>query len=120
MTAEEVLNLQGQFMQTMMHYLQAQPAGGQPAAQPVNKRREFMQGHPPVFSHAADPLEAADWLRAVEKQLNIEQCDDQEKVLYTSGQLQGAAQTWWESYLAACPRNARPVSWQEFTKDFKA
>jgi hypothetical protein len=37
--------------------------------------------------HAADPLEADDWLRAVEKQLNIAQCDDRKKVLFTSGQL---------------------------------
>ena len=34
---------------------------------------------------------ADDWLRAVEKQLNIAQCNEMEKVLYTSGQLQGAA-----------------------------
>jgi hypothetical protein len=51
-----------------------------------------------VFTHAADPLEADDWLRAVEKQLNIAQCDDRQKVLFASGQLQGEAQDWWESY----------------------
>jgi hypothetical protein len=45
-----------------------------------------------VFTHAADPLEADDWLRAVEKQLNIAQCDDRQKVLFASGQLQGEAQ----------------------------
>jgi hypothetical protein len=33
--------------------------------------------HPPVFTHATDPLEDDDWLRAVEKQLNIAQCNDQ-------------------------------------------
>jgi len=37
-------------------------------------------------------------LRAVEKQLNIAQCNDLEKVLYASEQLQGAAQDWWESF----------------------
>ena len=57
-----------------------------------------MKGHPPVFTHASDPMEADDWLRAVEKQLNIAQCNDLEKVLYASGQLQGAAQDWWESF----------------------
>ena len=39
-----------------------------------------------------DPLEVDNWLRAMEKQLNIVQCDDQQKVLYASGQLQGEAQ----------------------------
>ena len=73
-----------------------------------------------MFSHAADPLEAEDWLRAVEKQLNLAQCNDQEKVLYASGQLQGAAQTWWESYQAARPNNAPATTWNEFVRDFKA
>ena len=40
-----------------------------------------------MFSHATDPLEADDWLRVVEMRLNIAQCDDQQKVLYASGQL---------------------------------
>jgi hypothetical protein len=57
-----------------------------------------MEGHPSNFSHASDPLEANDWLRAVERQLNIAQCDDHEKVIYASGQLQGAALDWWESF----------------------
>jgi hypothetical protein len=57
-----------------------------------------MKGRPPVFTNASDPLEADDWLKAVEKQLNITQCSDLEKVLYASGQLQGATQEWWESY----------------------
>jgi hypothetical protein len=54
-----------------------------------DKRGEFLKRRPLVFSHAADPLEADDWVRAVEKQLNIAQCNDLEKVLYASGQLQG-------------------------------
>jgi hypothetical protein len=41
-------------------------------------------------------------------------------VIYASGQLQGAAQTWWESYQAACPNNAPPVTWNDFVRDFKA
>ncbi|WVZ70433.1 hypothetical protein U9M48_019104 [Paspalum notatum var. saurae] len=40
-----------------------------------------MKGHPPTFSHFADPLQADDWLRAVERQLDIAQCNDQERVL---------------------------------------
>jgi len=52
-----------------------------------------MKGHPPVFTHAANPLEADDGLRVVEKQLKIAQCNDLEKVLYASGQLQGQPKT---------------------------
>ena len=47
-----------------------------------------MKGHPPIFKHSTDPLQADDWLHAVERQLEIAQCDDKEKVLYASRQLQ--------------------------------
>ena len=56
-------------------------------APPIDKHGEFMKGHRPTFSHTSNPLEADDWLRAVERQLDIAQCDDHEKVLYASGQL---------------------------------
>jgi len=84
-----------------------------------DKRGEFMKRRPPVFTHSADPMEADDWLRAVEKQLNIAQCNDLKK-MYASGQLQGAAQTWWESYQAARSNHAPVVTWQEFCRDFRA
>ena len=70
-------------MQTLVQNQQNQQVGGAPC----DKRGEFLKGRPPVFSRATDPLEADDWLRAVEKQLNIAQCNDQQKVLYASGQL---------------------------------
>jgi hypothetical protein len=38
-----------------------------------------------VFSHAADPLEAQDWLKTVLKMLTTCQCDDREKVLFAAG-----------------------------------
>ena len=56
-------------------------------APPIDKRGEFMKGHPLTFSHTSEPLEVDDWLRAVERQLNIAQCDDHEKVLFVSDQL---------------------------------
>jgi hypothetical protein len=51
----------------------------------------------------------------VEKQLDIAQCNDMEKVLYASGQLQGAAQDWWDSFKFGRPANAAPITWVEFT-----
>jgi hypothetical protein len=38
---------------------------------PMNKDREFMSHCPPVFTHAAEPLETDDWLKTVEKMLTI-------------------------------------------------
>jgi hypothetical protein len=85
-------------------------------AQPRDKRGEFLKGRPSVFTHATDSLEADDWLRAVERQLNIAQCDDPQKVLFASGQLQGEAQDWWESYEYGCPANA-PACHTRFCKE---
>jgi hypothetical protein len=108
-------------MQMFMQHLQnVPPAGGPPPVQVRDKRGEFLKGFPLVFTHASDLLEVDDWVRAVEKQLNIAQCNDLEKVLYVSGQLQGAAQTWWESYQATRPNNAPPVTRNDFVRDFKA
>ena len=67
-------------MQVLVQNQQNQQVGGAP-------RGEFLKGRSPMFSHATDPLEVDDWLHAVEKQLNIAQCDDQQKVLYASEQL---------------------------------
>jgi hypothetical protein len=74
-TMEQLLQTQNQLMEAFMHHLQDppqnQPTGGPPPVQVRDKRGEFMKGHPPVFTHAAEPLEVDDWVRVVEKQLNI-------------------------------------------------
>jgi hypothetical protein len=69
---EELMNTQNQIMQMFMQHMQNNPlAGGPPPVQVRDKHGEFLKGRPPVFTHVADPLEADDWVRAVEKQLNI-------------------------------------------------
>ena len=88
------MEMQAQLMQAMMQRLDNETARGPPPVQVRDKHGEFMKGRPSVFTHASDPLEADDWLRAVEKQLNIAQCNELEKVMYASGQLQGVAQDW--------------------------
>jgi hypothetical protein len=86
--------------------VQQQPLPPQPQVQvqmpqvPRDKRAEFMRGYPTVFAHYTDPMDAEDWLRTVERELHTAQCNDREKVLYGPRQLRGAAQSWWESYLA--------------------
>jgi hypothetical protein len=40
--------------------------------------------------------------------------------LYAFGQLQGAAQEWWESYQYGNPNNAPPITWKEFTDSFRS
>jgi hypothetical protein len=84
---------------------------------PRDKRVEFMRGHPPVFAHTADPMDAEDWLRTVEHDLHTAQCNDREKVLYGPRQLMGATQSWWESYLTT-HANPEVITWEEFRDNF--
>ncbi|RLM73901.1 uncharacterized protein C2845_PM15G06290 [Panicum miliaceum] len=53
-----------------------------PPPQPRDKHKEFMSHKPPNYSHSVDPLHADDWLKEVEKMLDIAQCNDREKVMY--------------------------------------
>jgi hypothetical protein len=78
MTVEQMFLMQTQAVQAIGQTLAAmQRAQQQPQPQlqvqmpqmPRDKRGEFMRGHPPTFAHSADPMDAEDWLRAVEREL---------------------------------------------------
>ena len=70
-----------------------------------------------MFSHTSDPLQADDWLRAVERQSDIAQCDDRKRVLYTAGQLRGAALDWWESHRV---QDREAFTWIQFREQFRS
>ena len=97
LTPEQFFQLQIQMMATLKNTVQAlqqvhaQPPPPPPPQQPRDRLAEFLSCHPPMFSHTSDPLQADDWLRAVERLLDIAHCDDRERVLYVAGQLRGAA-----------------------------
>jgi hypothetical protein len=97
---------------------QPPPPPPPPLAPPRDKHREFMSHKPPTFSNSTDPLQADDWLKSVDKMLNIAQCSDREKVLYASGHLTGPAADWWDAY---CVANAavNRITWEEFSIQFR-
>jgi hypothetical protein len=57
--------------QTMVNMQQAQ--GQQPAPQPqqCDKLGEFQQTKPLTFSHSVEPMDADDWLKTIEKKLQV-------------------------------------------------
>jgi hypothetical protein len=127
MTIEQMFLMQTQAVQEIgqtLAAMQQQPPLPQPPVQvqmpqvPRDKWAEFMRGHPPIFAHSADPMDAEDWLRTVERELHTTQCNDREKVLYGPRQLRGAAQSWWESYLAT-HANPEAITWEEFRDNFR-
>jgi hypothetical protein len=98
MTIEQMFLMQTQEVQAIgqtLAVIQQQPAfQPQMPQMPRDKRAEFMRGHPPVFAHSSDPMDAEDWLRTVERELRTAQCGDREKVMYGPRLLRGTAQSW--------------------------
>jgi hypothetical protein len=76
MTIEQMFLMQTQAVQAIGQTLAAmQQQQHQPPSQPQmpqmprEKRAEFMRGHPLVFAHSSDPMDAEDWLCTVEQEL---------------------------------------------------
>jgi hypothetical protein len=54
----------------------------------------FQCTKPLTFSHAVETVDADDWLKSVEKKLQVVHCNNREKVLLASHQLSGPATDW--------------------------
>jgi hypothetical protein len=62
---------------------------------------DFQHTKPPTFSHAVEPMDVDDWLKSVEKKLQVVQCNNHENVLLASHQLSGPAADSWDAYMEA-------------------
>jgi pullulanase/glycogen debranching enzyme len=78
-------------MANMQQEPQYQPA---PQLQPHDKLVEFQQTKPLTFSHSVEPMNADDWLKTIEKKLQVVQCNNKEKVLFAAHQLAEPAADW--------------------------
>ena len=60
-TMEQLMMMQTQLLQQMAQSMQNSGNGnGNAPPQVRDKRGEFLKGHPPVFKHSTDPLQADD------------------------------------------------------------
>jgi hypothetical protein len=122
-TLQQVLIMQAQMLQTMQQIManMQQAQGHQPAPQPQQRDKlgEFQRTKPPTFSHAIEPMDADDWLKTIEKKLQVVQCNNREKVLFASHQLEGPAADWWDAYIEA-HEEPESVDWQEFKNSFRS
>jgi hypothetical protein len=75
-----------QTMQQTMVNLHAQ-SQAPPPPPPRDRLGNFQCTKPSTFSHAVEPIDADDWLKYVEKKLQVVQCNNREKVLLASHQL---------------------------------
>jgi hypothetical protein len=70
-----------------------------PPPPPRDRLGDFQCTKPPTFSKAVEPMDANDWLKSIEKKLQVVQCNNGEKVLLVSHQLSGPAADWWDPYV---------------------
>ncbi|WVZ51939.1 hypothetical protein U9M48_003036 [Paspalum notatum var. saurae] len=90
-----------------------------PHPESLTKKIEgFIKLKAPTFDYTDDPLEAEDWLREIEKKLDLTTCMDEECVALAVHQLKGSASAWWNSF---CETHDDPASitWEEFTFAFR-
>jgi hypothetical protein len=64
-------------------------------------------------------MDADDWLKTIEKKLQVVQCNYCEKVLFASHQLEGPTADWWDTYVKA-HEEPESINWQEFKNSFRS
>jgi hypothetical protein len=84
---------------------------------PRSRLRDFQNTNPPVFSKCTAPLDADDWLRTIENNLEVAAVGAHEKVLLATHFLSGHARAWWEN-VKAMQAPDHVINWEEFTAKF--
>ena len=82
-----------------------------------SKLSYFQRTKPPGFSQVIDPLDADDWLRTIERKLEIACTKEYDKVLFATHYLEGAAAIWWENAKAMWPADEE-ITWAKFKDQF--
>jgi hypothetical protein len=92
--------------------------GGNGEDAPRSRLKAFQNTNPPVFSKCIEPLDADDWLRTIENNLEVVGVRENEKVLLATHFLAGAARSWWENVRAMQPQG-QELNWNQFKERFR-
>jgi hypothetical protein len=84
---------------------------------PRSQLKAFQNTNPLVFSKCIEPLDADDWLRTIENNLEVAGVGDTEKVVFATNFLAGAARSWWENVRAMQPQG-QVLNWNQFKERF--
>src|SRR3954465_2656912 len=84
----------------------------------VTSIQDFILLNPPIFRCSSKPLDADDWLRSIERKLEMAHVAPDDRVMFAAYFLEGAAAEWWESFVAMQP-DGHVVTWQEFCDAFQ-
>jgi hypothetical protein len=64
-------------------------------------------------------MDTDDWLKSIEKKLQVVQYNNREEVLLASHQLSGPVADWWDAYVKAY-EEPKSINWTEFRAAFDA
>jgi hypothetical protein len=64
-------------------------------------------------------MDANDWLKSVEKKMQVVQCNNREKALLASHQLSGPVTDWWDAYVEV-HEEPESINWSELMAAFCA
>jgi predicted transcriptional regulator len=64
-------------------------------------------------------MDANDWLRTIEKKLQVIECTNRERVLFVAHQLVGPTVYWWDGYVKA-QKEPETINWQKFKNNFSS
>jgi hypothetical protein len=63
-------------------------------------------------------MDANDWLKTIEKKLQVVRCTNRERVLFAAHQLVRSATDLWDAYVEA-HKELETINWQEFMNSFR-
>ncbi|KAK1665750.1 hypothetical protein QYE76_053909 [Lolium multiflorum] len=91
--------------------------GGNGNGDPRSTLKDFQSTNPPIFAKCIEPLDADDWLRTIENNLEVAGVGNDEKVLFATHFLSGPARAWWEN-VKAIQAEGHVINWEEFKAKF--
>jgi hypothetical protein len=91
--------------------------GGNGNEEPQNKLRDFQNSNPPTFTKSTELVDTDDWLQTIKNKLEYAGVGANEKVLYATHFLAGAAGAWWENVRAMQPEG-QVMTWEAFKTKF--
>jgi hypothetical protein len=103
--------------QTMVDMQATQPRA--PPPPPRDRLGDFQHTKALVFSQAVEPIDADDWLKSIEKKLQVMQWNNPGKLMLASHQLSGPTADWWDAYVEA-HEEPESINWPEFRAAFRA
>ncbi|XP_057949339.1 uncharacterized protein LOC131144622 [Malania oleifera] len=83
--------------QLMVEVVQTNRGQNRPTAKLGCSIDQFTRLKPPILKGSADPIRVENWIRDIEKVLDVLNCTEKQNVAFATFKLTGKAQRWWES-----------------------